>query len=233
MIKGESMQHTNRIFRALVLLVLALVLSACNETKGYHLLYPIEASKQEVLRIQGYRFLSSTRESPASILVLSNPVENGGFADFAFSMTNNSDKTLHLDMQDLVVKMSKHSDLEILSSQQYASAQIYKKPEGFDRLSPKMQAFGCAAANTKDNITPTTFNATQLWVWKKHLLYPFKDQKLYLKSLTIPSGETAGAIFRVRFPALAKDFEQATVLLHLKVSGQEGYKFKFILQLLQ
>ena len=227
------MLHKDKIVRALSFILLTIVFSACNESTGYHLLYPIEASKQEVLRIQGYRFLSSTLDSPASILVLSNPIENGGFADFAFSMTNNGDKTVHLSENDLVIKMSKSGDLAMLTSEEYASAQLYIKPEGFNRLSPKMQAFGCAAANTKDNITPTTFNATQLWVWKKHLLYPFKDQKLYLKSLTIPSGETAGAIFRVRFPALAKDFEQATVLLHLKVSGQEGYKFKFILQLLQ
>jgi hypothetical protein len=227
------MFHKNKITRTFGFILLSIALSACNESTGYHLLYPIEASKQEVLRIQGYRFLSSTLESPASILVLSNPVENGGFADFALAITNNNNKTMQVSEKDLVVKMSKHGELEVISNEKYASAQIYTKPEGFDRLSPKMQAFGCAAANTEDNVTPTTFNAAQLWVWKKHLRYPFKDQNIYLKSLTIPSKETAGAIFRVRFPALAKDFEQATVLLHLKVSGQEGYKFKFILQSLQ
>lgn len=227
------MQLKKKSLTALTLIVLSIILGACDETENHHLLYPIEASKQEVLRIQGYRFLSSTLDSPASILVLSNPVKNGGFADFAFSITNNSDKTLHLSTEDLVIKMSQHGELEMISSEEYASAPVYKKPDGFDRLSPKMQAFGCAAPNTKDNITPTTFNASQLWVWKKHLLYPFKDQKLYLKRLTIPSRETSGAIFRVRFPALTKDFEQATVLLDLKVNGKEGYKFKFILQSLQ
>lgn len=227
------MYPENRILKTITLIVLSIVLGACDETKNYHLLYPIEASKQEVLRIQGYRFLSSTLHSPASVLVLSNPVENGGFSDFAFSITNNSDQTLHLSTEDLVVKMSKYGDLETISSEEYVSAPVYEKPDGFDRLSPKMQAFGCAASNTKDNITPATFSASQLWVWKKHLLYPFKDQKLYLKDLTIASGETSGAIFRVRFPALAKDFEQATVLLHLKVNGEKGYKFKFILQSLQ
>ncbi len=227
------MYSKNKIIRTLILIVLSIVLGACDETENYHLLYPIEASKQEVLRIQGYRFLSSTLDSPASILVLSNPVKNGGFADFAFSITNNSDKSLHLSTEDLVVKMSKYGELETISSEEYASAPVYKKPDGFDRLSPKMQAFGCAASNTKDNITPATFSASQLWVWKKHLLYPFKDQKLYLKSLDIPSGKTSGAIFRVRFPALAKDFEQATLLLHLKVDGKKGYKFKFILQSLK
>ena len=148
-------------------------------------------------------------------------------------MTNNSDKTLHLSEKDLVIKMSQHGELELISSQEYASAEIYEKPEGFERLSPKMQAFGCAAANTSDNITPAAFNASQTWVWEKHLLYPFKKEELYLTSLDIPAGETGGTLFRVRFPLLSKDFEQATVLVHLKVNGQEGYRFKFILQSLQ
>lgn len=215
------------------MVLLSIVLGACDASENYHLLYPIEASKQEVLRIQGYRFLYSTLDSPAAILVLSNPVKNGGFADFALAIANNSDKTLYLSTKDLVIKMSKYGELGMLSSEAYASAPVYKKPDGFDRLSPKMQAFGCAASNTKDNVTPATFTAAQLWVWKKHLLYPFKDQKLYLKSLAIPSGETAGTVFRVRFPELTGDFEQATLLLHLKVNGKEGYKFKFILQSLQ
>lgn len=227
------MQLKKKITTTLAFIVLSIVLSACDDTENYHLLYPIEASKQEVLRIQGYRFLSSTLDSPASILVLSNPVKNGGFADFALSLTNNSDKTLHLRTEDLVIKMSKYGELKILSSEGYASAPVYKKPDGFDRLSPKMQAFGCAASNTKDNITSATFTASQLWVWKKHLLYPFKDQELYFNSLDVPPGETSGALFRVNFPVLAKDFEQATVLLHLKVNEKKGYKFKFILQSLQ
>ncbi len=227
------MYRNHKIFTTLIFVLLSVLLSACNETKRYQLLYPIEASKQEVLRIQGYRFLYSTLASPASILVLSNPVENGGFADFALAITNNSDKTLQLSREDLVIKMSKHGELKTISLGEYTSAEIYTKPDGFERLSPKMQAFGCAAANTKDNVTPATFNATQSWVWKKHLLYPFKKEELYLETLEIPSGETKGTLFRVHFPELRKDFEQATVLVHLKVKDQEGYKFKFILQSLQ
>jgi hypothetical protein len=129
--------------------------------------------------------------------------------------------------------MSGHEELKILSSEEYASAPIYEKPDGFERLSSKMQAFGCAASNTNDNITPDAFNASQSWVWEKRPSYPAKEQKLYFKHLHIPSGETAGTVFRVRFPELSENFEQATVLLHLKVNGKEGYKFKFILQSLQ
>ena len=227
------MFHKNKIVHTLSFILFTIAFSACNESTGYHLLYPIEASKQEVLRIQGYRFLSSTLDSPASILVLSNPIENGGFADFAFSMTNNSDRTVHLSEKDFVIKMSEYGELAMLASEEYTSAQIYIKPDGFERLSPKMQAFGCAAANTKDNINTSSFNASQSWVWDKHLLYPFKKEKLYLKTLDIPAGETKGAIFRVHFPLLAKDFEQATVLVHLKVKNIEEYRFKFILQSLQ
>ncbi len=233
MIKRNFLYFIHQILNTSILVVLSIVLGACNEAKSHHLLYPIEASKQEVLRIQGYRFLSSTLHSPASILVLSNPVENGGFADFAVSITNNSNTRLQLSGKDLVIKMSKYGELEMLSNEDYVSAPVYKKPDGFEKLSPKMQAFGCAASNTKDNITPAYFNASQSWVWDKHLLYPFKKEDLYLKNLDISSGKTAGAIFRVRFPELAKDFEQATVLVHLKVKNHEGYKFKFILQSLQ
>lgn len=223
----------NRLLHACIIVIFSIMLSGCDESKSYNLLYPIEASKQEVLRIQGYRFLSSTLDSPASILVLSNPVENGGFADFAFSMTNNSAQTLHLSQKNLLIKMSRHGELELISSQDYASAEIYEKPEGFDTLSPKMQAFGCAAANTKDNIDAADFNPSQSWVWDKHVRYPFKKEELYLKTLKIPSGETRGAIFRVHLPVLSKSFEQSTILVHLKVNRQEGYKFKFILQSLQ
>ena len=223
----------NRTLSTLLLVILSIVLGGCNEPKPYYLLYPIEASKQDLLRIQGYRFLSSSLHSPASILVLSNPVQNGGFADFAFAITNNSEKMMQVREKDLIIKMSKYGELEMLSNEKYTSAQIYTKPEGFDRLSPKMQAFGCAATNTKDNIETAAFNTSQSWVWDKHLRYPFKKEELYLKRLDIPVGETKGAIFRVRFPALPKDFQQSTILLHLKMSGDEGYKFKFILQSLQ
>jgi hypothetical protein len=227
------MYRKNRTLTTLIFALLSVVLSACNETKHYHLLYPIEASKQEVLRIQGYRFLSSTLASPASILVLSNPVENGGFADFALAITNNSDTPLSLSEKDLVIKMSRQGTLKMLSPQEYSSSKVYARPDGFERLSPQMQAFGCAAANTEDNIRPAAFNASQSWVWEQHLRYPFKKEELYLETLEIPSGATKGVLFRVSFPELAEDFEQATVLVHLNVTHQEEYKFKFILQSLQ
>jgi len=69
-------------------------LACSNKPKTYHLLYPIEASKQEVLRLDGYRFLSSSLVSPASVVVLSNPVQNGGYIDFTFALSNTSKKTM-------------------------------------------------------------------------------------------------------------------------------------------
>lgn len=214
-------------------IILTFMLTACDEPRAYYLLYPIEASKQDVLRLQGYRFLSSNLDSPASIIVLSNPVENGGFADFAFAITNNSDKTIHLSEEDFTIKMREKGELELLSSRAYDQAKVYKKPEGFDRLAPKMQAFGCAAANTEDNIHTAAFNASQSWVWDKHLRYPFKEPELYLKGLEIPAAQTRGAVFRIAFPELAESFEQSTILVQLKVPGHDEYRFKFILQSLR
>jgi hypothetical protein len=52
------MFNKNKITRTSGFILLCIALSACKESTDYHLLYPIEASKQDVLRIQGYRFLS-------------------------------------------------------------------------------------------------------------------------------------------------------------------------------
>lgn len=212
--------------------ILVFILSACNESKSYHLLYPIEASKQELSRIQGYRFLSSTLDSPASILVLSNPIENGSFVDFAFALSNNHKNSVHISEKDFSIKISKHGDLELVSLPNYAQSKPYKKPEGFDTLTPKMQAFGCSTTNMTDNIEISSFNASQSWVWDKHLQYPFVRPELYLKKLEILAGETKGAIFRIALPEMPKDFEQATLLVKLKIE-EDAYRFKFILQSLQ
>lgn len=219
--------------RYLSYIILAFILSACDETTSYHLLYPIEASKQEVLRIKGYRFLSSNLNSPASILVLSNPIENGGFADFALAITNNGDQTIHLSKKDFIIKMRAVGELDLLSSKTYAQDREYIRPEGFDTLAPKMQAYGCATSNTKDNIQEEAFNTSQAWVWDKHKKYPFKDTELYLRSLDIPSKQTKGTIFRIALPKLDKDFKQSTILVDVSIEGKSEYKFKFILQSLQ
>lgn len=215
------------------IILLAFSLNAYFEEKEYHLLYPIAASKQEVLRIHGYRFLSSNLDSTASILVLSNPVENGGFADFALALTNNRNKSIHLSQKDFIIKMRGIGELQLVSLKGYEQAGNYIKPEGFDRLSPKMQAFGCSDTKTKDNIEESSFNTSQAWVWDKHSRYPFKDTALYLNTLDIPAGETKGAIFRIKIPQMDEAFEQSTILVHLKIPQQDGYKFKFILQSLK
>ncbi len=215
------------------IILLVFSLNAYFEEKEYHLLYPIAASKQEVLHIHGYWFLSSNLYSTASILVLSKPVENGGFADFALAITNNGDHTIHLSKKDFIIKMRAVGELEILSSKTYAQGREYIRPEGFDTLAPKMQAYGCAASNTKDNIQEEAFNTSQAWVWDKHKKYPFKDTELYLKSLDIPSKQTKGTIFRIALPKLDKDFKQSTILVDVSIEGKSEYKFKFILQSLE
>lgn len=218
--------------KLLLLIALAFSITACNETKSYNFLYPIEASNQDVLRIEGYRFLSSTLPSAASILVLSNPIKNAGFIDFAFAMTNNQKDSIHLSKKDFLIKISKLGTLKLLSNKEYTQAQIYIRPKGFDTLSPKMQAFGCSSTNTKDNRTKAQLNPPQVWVWDKHLKYPFKDQDLYLNDLEILAGETKGTIFRINLPKLPEDFEQATLLIRLDTQESE-YRFKFILQSLK
>ncbi len=218
--------------RYIPFVIFVFLFGACSEPRSYHLLYPIEASKQELSRIQGYRFLSSTLDSPVSILVLSNPVENGGFAELAFALSNNHEHTVHISEKDFTIKMSKHGDLELISPLNYAQSKSYQKPEGFDRLSPKMQAFGCSATKTEDNIDISSLNASQAWVWDRHLQYPFKRPELYLKDLEVLAGETAGAVLRIALPEMAEDFEQSTLLVKLTIE-EDVYRFKFILQSLK
>jgi len=215
--------------KLLLLPFLIFLLTACNEPPTYHLLYPIEASKQKVSRLDGYRFLSSTLPSPASIIVLSNPVENGGFLDFAFALTNNSDKNIHLSSKDFIFKLSKIGNLTLLAPIEYKNSPAYKEPDGYDTLTPKMQAYGCVGSNTKDNVSPSAFNASESWVWQRHLQYPFKRGELYLQDLEIQPKETKGVIWRLKIPHLADDFEEGTVYIKFDLNG-EAYRFKFILQ---
>lgn len=219
--------------RLFFFIFLSFIITACAENKTYQLLYPIEASKQNILRLEGYRFLSSTLRIPSSILVLSNPIENGGFAEFAFALTNKSTELIHLRPADFLVKLRDHGKLEVITAQTYAQAEAYTKPKGFEKLSPKMKAYGCAAANTEDNINVSSFDATQDWVWSKHQHYPFKQNDLYLKDIEIAAGETKGIIFRIKLPLMLKDFKQSTILVQIKGEGYETYKFKFILQSLE
>jgi len=215
--------------RFLLSLISIFILSACSKAPNYHLLYPIEASHQKVSRLQGYRFLSTELSSPASIIILSNPVENGGFVDLAFALSNHSSKPIHLDAKDFVFKLSKIGNVQLFTKEEYLHASEYTKPKAFKDLTPKMQAYGCVGSNTKDNISTDEFTPTQAWVWQRHLQYPFKRSELYFESLDLKPQETKGVIWRLKIPKLEEGFEQGTLFIKFDLN-EEAYRFKFILQ---
>lgn len=225
-------RYKERSLRVLIFTLIAFIFTACGEDKSYSLLYPIEASKQSVSLIEGYRFLSSETNSPFAVIVLSNPVENGSYADLAFAISNRGDKPISIDLDDIIVKMRGAGELRVSTKRAYAHAKPYKRPESFESLSPKMQAFGCAAANTKDNIGVSSFNEAQSWVWNRHKEYPFIRPELYLEALTIPSGQTKGVLFRIQLPEMDKSFDQSTILIQIKTKKEEEelYRFKLVLQ---
>ncbi len=215
-----------------IVLTLSLLLSSCETPKRYLLLYPIQASKQSVLRLQGQRFLSSELSSPASILILNNPIQNGGFVDIALAISHQDTRPRSLKIKNISAQLSQIGHLKLLSYQEYQMAPSYTNPHLSAALMPKMKDYGCASDHQDDNINLQSFSASQAWVWKQHLRYPFKDDSLYLKTLNFEGNSTQGAIFRVKIPEVSTAFEQTTLFIKLNFEGHEDYKFRFILQAL-
>ena len=216
-----------------ILLTLSLLLSSCETpSERYLLLYPIQASKQSVLRLEGQRFLSSELSSPASILILNNPIQNGGFVDIALAITHHETRSRTLHPKDISVQLSQKGHLKLLNHQEYQMASPYTKPNLSAALLPKMKSYGCASNHHADNINQQSFSASQAWVWKRHLRYPFKDDTLYLKRVKFEANSTQGAIFRVELPKMPTTFEQATLFIKVSFEDHEDYRFKFILQAL-
>lgn len=219
-----------KLFLSILLLIF---FNACNTPKQYHLLYPIQASKQKVLRFDGFRFLSSESKSPISLMILSNPVEDASFVDVVFAYQNNSTQNIIIDTNDITIKMSGIGALTLLSKEDYKKDALFKKAEGFNSLIPKMKAYGCAAANSKNNTTLATLTLTQKWVWDKHLAYPFKDETLYLDHLLVKPGEMKGALIRFKLPKTGANFKQSTLLIQFALKDDIRNHFKFILQSLR
>lgn len=221
------------MLKPFVSLVLLLSLAGCSSPKQYHLLYPIQASKQEVLRLDGFRFLSSESKSPIALMILSNPIEDASFVDVIFAYQNNGKQTINITPKDISIKMRGVGELSLLSKEEYQKGEGFKKPEGFDNLTPKMKAYGCAAPSSKDNTSVATLSLSQKWVWDEHMSYPFKDDTLYLENLRIKPGEMKGALIRFKLPKTDENFEQSTLLIKFTLEDKIRNHFKFILQSLK
>ena len=124
-------------------LFMPLVFMGCEHKVNYHLLYPVQASKQNIIRLEGFRFLSSELKSPASMFILSNPVADDGFVDFALALTNKSGKLMTLSPKNILVRLSKHGKLQVLNATEYALSKAYVKPKNISSLAPKMKEYGC------------------------------------------------------------------------------------------
>lgn len=216
-----------------------LVLVGCSSTKevlkdehkpSYELVFPLHASAQDVIRLEGYRFLSSTMDSPASLLMLSNPVRSDGFIDIAFAMTNNSTKTVVLKRKDLLIKISKKGKVNPLSKEDYAKGDVYQKPKNLDSLIPKMELLGCSPRDNSSNIEPSALNQAQKWVWDRYKRYPFKDDSIYFETLHIEKGETKGGILRIKLPVFSVDQDGTALYIKVDTGVQEAYKFRFMMQ---
>jgi len=214
----------------LLLISFTLLFTACNDTKSYHILYPIQASKQEVLRLDGFRFLASDQKSPIAIMILSNPVENGSFVEAIFAYTNHTKNVMHIKASDIVVKMRKKGVLSVLTKKEYEASAVYKKVEAISDLTPKMKAYGCAPDASENNTAVATMTPEQKLVWQKHLAYPFKDEALYLETLVIQPGESKVALIRFNLPQTDTTFKQAIILMKFTLEDKKRHHFKFVLQ---
>ncbi|HFU74418.1 MAG TPA: hypothetical protein ENK65_02570 [Helicobacteraceae bacterium] len=209
---------------------LIVLFSACQEKPSYQILYPIEASKQKVLRLDGFRFLSSEHKSPISIMVLSNPIAAGSFVEAVFSYTNNSNTIMQIHPNDITIKMRNYGMLQLLTKHEYDTAVPYQKIAAITNLTPKMKSYGCAPDATQNNITVESMNPSQKQIWQEHLEYPFEKSALYLDTLSIKPQETKTALIRFKLPQTAADFDQSIILIKFSLADKQRHHFKFVLQ---
>ena len=225
--------------RRSVLLMTALLFGGCKEdtnATAYHLVYPIQASKQKILRMEGTRFLTTTDTPELSAIVLNNPVAERGFADIAFSITNASEHPLKLAPGMLEVR-TKQGVLPLTAKSAYeayvAKGGRYRLPEGYEALMPKMQAFGCAAPKSEDNIDPATLLPSQKQIWKHYRRYRdagVLDASEYFEGFTVAPGATRSAFFRVTLPAVDLDAERETMLVSLCPEEHSCKKIRLVIQ---
>ena len=228
--------------RRSLLLLTALLIGGCKEesaNSAYNLVYPIQASKQKILRMDGTRFLTTTDTPELSAIVLNNPVAERGFADIAFAITNMTETPIKVTRQMLELR-TKQGVLPLETKSAYeayiADGRRFITPEGYEALMPKMQAFGCAAPKSEDDIAPDALSASQKQVWKQYKRYRGSgvlDTSEYFESFTLAPGTTRSAFFRVNIPAVDRGSERETMLFSLCPEGHACKKLRLVIQPLE
>jgi hypothetical protein len=222
---------------ALLLAALPFFSAGCSEAEPeYRLIYPIQASKQQLHRLDGVRFLSTTDAPELSLIVLSNPVEDAAFVDIAFAVTNTTPELLTVTPKMLNCR-TKSGSMTIADrsgyEQRIANGEHYRRPEGFDKLMPKMQAFGCAAPNTRDTADKASLKPSQKQAWKHYRNYlatGAPDAGDYFTGFELNPGETRSAFVRIDLPRVDAEAERETMLFSLCPADLPCRKVRLVIQ---
>ena len=221
----------------LLLATLPLFTAGCGDPEPqYRLVYPIQASKQQIHRLDGVRFLSTTDAPELSLIVLSNPVEDAAYVDIAFALSNTTEKPLTVTAQMLgcrtrsgAAAVADRSSYE----QRIGRGERYRRPEGFEKLMPKMQAFGCAAPKTKDTADKSTLTPSQKQVWKEYRIYQERgapESSHYFSGFELEPGATQSAFVRVDLPHVDATAERETLLFSLCPPNLPCRKVRLVIQ---
>ena len=222
-----------RLWAALPALLALALLSGCADTPSYRLLYPVQASKQELLRLEGTRLLLTDTAPQTALIVLNNPVST--YADIAFALENTTAAPLLLEQ--LPAARLKSGPLNVLEKPAYdtrlKSGERYVRPDGYERLVPQMQAFGCAAPKSADNVHPGNLASASEAVWNLYRRYREESGSAaaaYFVPIHLEPGETHGAVIRIDLPETALSKDRETMLLTLCPTGRSCEKIRLILQ---
>jgi len=215
-----------------------LLLGGCKEQPRYELVYPVQASKQQIHRLEGVRFVSTTDTPEISLIVLNNPVAPGSFVDIAFALTNTAQTPLTLSA--LPQARTGKGELKVLDRSAYAArtdaGERYVRPEGFEKLMPAMQKFGCAAQKSEDTLTPFGLSASQKQLWRHYRQYQqntYGKSDDYFDGFTLDAGETKSAFVRVELPQTSHGGERETMLFTLCPEHYACKKMRLVIQPLE
>lgn len=210
-------------------------IAGCKEQPAYELVYPVQASKQQIHRIDGVRFISTTDTPELSLIILNNPVPSGAFADIAFSITNSGGTSLKLTR--MPQGRIKSGPLPVLGKESYEKrislGERYLRPEGYEKLMPAMQKFGCAAQKSENTTSPFDLTASQKQVWKHYKRYQTDgtlDSGDYFEGFTLAPGETKSAFVRIDLPKLETGSERETMLFTLCPEEHSCKKVRLVIQ---
>ncbi len=222
-----------RLSAALPALLGLTLLCSCADTPSYRLLYPVQASKQEIVRLEGTRLLTTDTAPKTALIVLNNPVS--AYVDIAFAIENTTAAPLLLER--LPAARLKSGPLNVLEKAAYdarfKSGERYVRPDGYERLVPQMQAFGCAAPDHGDTLQEAHLDSAPKAVWNRYRRYReagSSDAAAYFTPMRLEPGETRGAIIRIDLPETALSKQRETMLLTLCPTGRSCEKVRLVLQ---